>query len=84
MNYYNELDSKAAFITEFLTEVNNMSMVACAVCGGTIDCSGDGWYACRKCGKAIHTECDPGWKPGDEFICPECREKDDNESEAKS
>lgn len=58
-----------------------MSMVACVVCGGTIDCSGCDWYACRECGKAIHTECDPNWKPGDEFFCPWCREKDNKESE---
>ena len=61
-----------------------MSMVACVACGGTIDCSGWDFYACRVCGKAIHIKCDPDWKPGDEFVCQECRKQDNNESEAKS
>lgn len=56
-----------------------MSMTACAICGGTIDCSigggRGGWYACDSCGAPIHydCDCDEELKPGDECICPNCR-----------
>ena len=53
-----------------------MSMTACAICGGTIDCSGRYWAVCAHCGKAVHMLCDDEIEFNNkEYLCPKCRKK---------
>ena len=48
-------------------------MTQCAVCGGTIDCSGDDFYICEQCGKAVHDTCAKEKKENEYRLCPGCR-----------
>ena len=51
-----------------------MSMTACAICGGTIDCSGKYRAVCAHCGKAVHTLCDDEYEfTKKAYVCPSCR-----------
>ncbi len=59
-----------------------MSMTACAVCGGTIDCSGRYWAVCSCCGNAVHTLCDDEYEFNKKaYVCPKCREKEKESEE---